>query len=156
MVRTLKLMIISITFVCSTAVANPLVWDRDFSISDTKAITVTLEDDASGACWTNLKETREYAEEKVRMLGGKIDDFDLPLASERKYELYIYVHLSRQFVNDTGDCYGNVRISLRTYAIIDTVFHNAEIARYSAILLHQDNLNATIINAMSKFFSVFR
>ena len=156
MVRTLKFIAISMLFVCSTVSAEPIIWDKDFSISDTKAIKVVLDDNASSACWTNLRETREYAEEKVRMLGGKIGDFDLAFASERQYELNIHVHLQRVFVDDTGPCYGNVRIVLQTYAIVDTFFHNSEIAYFAGILLHDNNLNAQTISAISKFFSVLR
>ena len=155
MIKTLKLMCISMTLVCSPAVAGPM-WDKDFSISDTKAIKVVLDDNASGACWTNLRETREYTEEKVRMLGGKIDDFGLALASERQYELNIFVHLQRIFENDTGLCYGNVRIALKTFAQIDTFFHSSEIAYFAAVLLDPNNLNKETINAISIFFSGLR
>ena len=156
MIKTLKLIFISMTLVCSPAVAGPVVWDKDFSISDTKAIKVFLDDNAKGACWTNLRETREYAEEKVRMLGGKIDDFVLPLAPERKYELNIFVHLQRYFVDDTGPCYGNIRIALKTFAQVDTFFHSSEIAHFEAVLLDPNNLNKETINAISIFFSALR
>jgi len=156
MIKLLKFIVIFVTLVCSPAVADPVVWDKDFSIRDTKAIRVFLDDNASGACWTNLRETREYAEEKVRMLGGKIDDFDLPLASERRYELNIFVHLQRYFVDDTGPCYGNVRIALKTFAQIDTFFHSSEIAHFTAVLLDPNNLNEEAIKAISIFFSGLR
>ena len=156
MIKLLKFIVIFVTLVCSPAVADPVVWDKDFSIRDTKAIRVFLDDNASGACWTNLRETREYAEEKVRMLGGKIDDFDLPLASERQYELKIFVHLKRIFVDDTGPCYGNIRIALKTFAQIDTFFHSSEIAHFTAVLLDPNNLNEEAIKAISIFFSGLR
>ena len=156
MIKLLKFIVIFVTLVCSPAVADPVVWDKDFSIRDTKAIRVFLDDNASGACWTNLRETREYAEEKVRMLGGKIDDFVLPLAPERKYELNIFVHLQRYFVDDTGPCYGNIRIALKTFAQIDTFFHSSEIAHFTAVLLDPNNLNKETINAISIFFSALR
>ena len=156
MIKLLKFIVIFVTLVCSPAVADPVVWDKDFSIRDTKAIRVFLDDNASGACWTNLRETREYAEEKVRMLGGKIDDFDLPLASERQYELKIFVHLKRIFVDDTGPCYGNIRIALKTFAQIDTFFHSSEIAHFTAVLLDPNNLNKQAIKAISIFFSGLR
>lgn len=35
-------------------------------------IGVSLSDDATGACWTNLKEAREYAEEKLRIKGFNV------------------------------------------------------------------------------------
>ncbi|MDA9948796.1 hypothetical protein N9C16_05280 [Paracoccaceae bacterium] len=55
--------------------AGAAVWDpNNFELRKLTSITVVLQDNASGACWTNLKEVREYAEEKLRMKGVKIDN----------------------------------------------------------------------------------
>ena len=35
---------------------------------------MVIDDGAKGACWTNLKEVREYAEEKLRTLGVKVSE----------------------------------------------------------------------------------
>ena len=40
--------------------------------------TVQLQDKATNGCWTNLKETREYAERNLRMKGIQTGDFDVP------------------------------------------------------------------------------
>jgi len=50
------------------------VFDTDFKLRKLASIGVSLYDGATGACWTNLKEVREYAEEKLSMKGAKIDN----------------------------------------------------------------------------------
>ena len=45
-----------------------------FDFSEIASVHVQLVDTATGACWTNLKEVREYAEEKFRIKGVKIVD----------------------------------------------------------------------------------
>ena len=48
--------------------------DSRFELANLSSVIVTLEDDAINACWTNLKEVREYAEEKLHMQGVNVDD----------------------------------------------------------------------------------
>jgi hypothetical protein len=40
-------------------------------------VRVELEDHATGACWTNLKEAREHAEKKFRSKGIKTSDIEI-------------------------------------------------------------------------------
>ena len=51
-------------------------FDENLTRDDLKKIEVNVElaDNATGACWTNLKETREYAEEKLRTFGITVSD----------------------------------------------------------------------------------
>ena len=50
--------------------ATATVYDDKFDLKNVASIAVELVDNANGACWTNLKEAREYAEEKLRMRGA--------------------------------------------------------------------------------------
>ncbi len=61
-------------FSCSQA---QTIFDDTFRLRQINGVKVVLAHDAKGACWTNLKEVREYAEEKLRMKGVKIlgEDF---------------------------------------------------------------------------------
>ena len=54
--------ILTIAFMVFAVQASALPLDK------IKAM-VNLVDQAKGGCWTNLRETREYAEEKLRMKG---------------------------------------------------------------------------------------
>lgn len=46
--------------------------------------SVTLEDNASNGCWTNLKESREYLEEQFRLNGYELMDEDTLVAPEEE------------------------------------------------------------------------
>lgn len=53
-----------------------LAWkvDPQIRIPDLKKIHVALDDQASGGCWTNIRETRDYAAGKIEILGGTIEE----------------------------------------------------------------------------------
>ena len=46
--------------------------NNNFKLSSTNSVVVELVDDATDGCWTNLREVREYAEEKLRSKGANI------------------------------------------------------------------------------------
>lgn len=59
-------------FLMFTASGVAAEWPTLDYLKDIKHIEVVLDDNAVGACWTNLRESREYAEEKIRMSGGNL------------------------------------------------------------------------------------
>ena len=68
------------------------------------------EDNATNACWTNLKESREYAEEKLRGLGATLYDNE-----EKYYGHYYALTINVQSKRlDVGLCFGAISISLKT------------------------------------------
>jgi len=71
--------------------------------------TVFLQDNASGGCWTNLKETREYAEEKLRMKNVQIGDFEVPDFASNEFWLWIDVNAVRTV---SGGCAGYMNAQL--------------------------------------------
>ena len=137
----------------SNAQSRVIVWDEGFSVKNATAFEVELLDDAKSACWTNLRETREYAEEKLKMLGAKIEEIDLPFASDKQYRLEVHVNLLRMFANNTGPCYGSINVSIITFALINGLYHKAEIITYDAILIKEQNLNQEVVSVLSNFFS---
>lgn len=48
--------------------------DLGLSPDKVRFIQVRLADDATGACWTNLQEVREYAEERLRIRNYQVVD----------------------------------------------------------------------------------
>ena len=67
------------------------VYDPRFKLSQINDVDIQLLNDATGACWTNLKEVREYAEEKLRMKGVKIVNQRLPYDVFKSYRFQIHV-----------------------------------------------------------------
>ena len=82
----------------------------EMTYSDLKnlKVNVLLADSAKGACWTNLTESREYAEEKLRSAGATVV---LP-PSVPDYVLRLNVMSRRNKALPL--CYGSIRVELLT------------------------------------------
>ncbi|MDC0431674.1 hypothetical protein OAL97_04105 [Paracoccaceae bacterium] len=130
--------------------------DSRFELANLSSVSVTLEDDAINACWTNLKEVREYAEEKLHMQGVNVDDEKLPMATENDYTLFIKVFSQRLYENGNGPCHGTVEISLQTFVLINGVLHVAYIASDGRLTANKRNLNQAVIETVSDFIAEIR
>ena len=123
-----------------------------FTANDFKnlgSISVVLKDEARDACWTNLTESREYAEEKVLMSGSKpsiVED----RSWGRDYLLIVKVGSHRS--EALGLCFGNIEISLITGAEYNGFVHEAGLARYNAYFMGLNNANQEVINSIQAFF----
>ena len=75
--------------------AGAWIYDDNFALRNTMQMAVSIRDSARGGCWTNLRESREYAEEKLRISGAKVRDkteFE-PNALLGSYYFEIYVKI---------------------------------------------------------------
>ena len=113
------------------------------------SISVVLKDEASDACWTNLTESREYAEEKVLMSGSKPSKLE-DRSWGRDYLLIVKVGSHRS--KSVGLCFGDIEISLITGAEYNGFVHEASLARYNAYFMGQNNVNQEVIKAIQAFF----
>ena len=122
------------------------VIDYTFRLSQINGVKVVLTDDAKGACWTNLKEVREYVEEKLRMKGVTVLADNTPIGGFIKiYQLSIGVIALRLYQNGTGPCFGGIRVNLETASTIDGKFHNSLIADHFVVAAKDQNLNRDVI-----------
>ena len=134
--------------------ATAKVYDDKFDLKNVASIGVELVDNADGACWTNLKEAREYAEEKLRMRGAKIDNDGVPTANN--YSFAINVLGQRLFKNGTGPCFGNVSVELFTFGYFNGNFHAISAGAHYEAVLHNENLNRYVIRAIKEFIAEFK
>ncbi len=120
----------------------------EMTYSDLKnlKVNVLLADSAKGACWTNLTESREYAEEKLRSAGATVV---LP-PSVPDYVLRLRV-MSRR--NEAFKlCYGSIRVELLTPTMVNGRNHEA-LAIYSyAIFMGRQNVNTDVVESIQTFF----
>ena len=116
------------------------------SLSGVKTVKIDLEDDAKGACWTNLKEVREYAEEKFRIKGIKVVE-DYPKHNDRvvfekgMYWLRITVVGERLYTDGSGPCMGYFLFSLETAVWLDSVQHFAILTGSTTKAKNKTNFN---------------
>ena len=122
-----------------------------FDFSEIASVHVQLVDIATGACWTNLKEVREYVEEKFRMKGVKIVD-KLPSLSDRTFTFQLTVNSQRLYKDGSGPCYRSVETELYTSTILDRIYI-IKIFDTASIGADPKNLNRTTIKEVASFFS---
>ncbi len=116
-------------------------------------IELSLYDDAKGACWTNLGEVREYAEEKLysrgvkKIKGIKIDNTD-------HYLLNIHVIAKRIFEGDSGPCAGHVKITVLRFAKVNDRTHVLTLYEGTGVVaIREKNLNNLILEEVRKKFN---
>ena len=111
---------------------------------------VTIIDDATGSCWTNLLESKKYAEDKLKLLGVNVSsDPDIfPSISEKIYELGIHVHARRS----SDYCFGKIKIFIGGYAYINGKRHYANIYDEGLLVLRYNSLNNAILDFISDAF----
>ena len=131
------------------------------SLSGVKTVKIQLQDQATGACWTNLKEVREYAEEKFRIKGVKVVE-DYPKHNDRvvfekgMYWLTIRVACSRIYSDASGPCSGFISLSLNTATWIDDVHHIGDLHKSTSGGRFKTNLNNYTIQAVQRLFDDFQ
>ena len=115
-----------------------------------------LYDGATGACWTNLKEVREYAEEKLRMKGAKIDKEAYVSLEANRYNFEIEVIGERLYTNGTGPWYGNVILELYTVGHVNGSVHVISAGDLTHVRVTKVNLNRAVIEKVSQFIGEFK
>ena len=127
------------------------------SLSGVKTIKIELVDEAKGACWTNLKEVREYAEEKLRIQGINVVD-DYPKSNGRvvfetgMYWLTVTVVGNRWYTDGSGPCTGFLRFSIHTHVWLDSVWHVAILEGSTTGAKNNTNFNNYIIQGLQSLF----
>jgi len=110
-------------------------------------VDVILDDEATNACWTNLKESREYAEEKLRGLGATLyDDEDKYFG--QYYAMVINVQSKRL---DIGVCFGAIAISLETGTQLNDTFHRGVLKSMVSSFTGTQNANNMVIDQIQSF-----
>ncbi len=130
---------------CGTASAQ-FVSD-DVSPRSIGPISIYLNDDATGACWTNLRETREYVEEKLRMSRYSVvqnaDD-----SSHSGFFLTIEVIGKRS----GGLCDGTISVELSDFMSNASGFGWFVMGTHTVLMTNaNNNLNNSVITIVQEF-----
>ena len=129
--------------------ANAADYFTTSDFSKIPSIEVVLNDKASDACWTNLTESREYAEEKVRMVGSK------PFTAENRYwgrDYLLVIQVNSHRSKAVGLCFGDIEISLVTGVEYNGLIHEASLRDLNKYFVGQNNVNREVINAIKTYF----
>ena len=137
----------------ATLDAQEDIGPRDLGLSPKaiRAIYVRLADNASGACWTNLREVRELAEEKLRILGYNVVD-NIYAAKVPDFIFWIGVGAQR---DPFDTCDGSISVSVQSMARVDQFFGrfvlSPEVNR--GVSSASEDLNRGVIEAVEEMIS---
>ena len=139
--------LIAAIFVLLTTSTGAHAFDPEFT-KNMKQVEVLLDDQASNACWTNLTESREYAEEKLRGFGATLYKGEDKYYGEH-YSLIIRV-ISQRIKG--ARCFGAIEISLETGTEFHEKFHFAVFKSTLWPFTYYENVNKAVIEQIQNFF----
>ena len=153
------IVLIFIFLATSAAAEKGFFFDEGITADDIKNLEVRVElgDNATGACWTNLKEVREYAEEKLRTFGVKVSQVEYTVAEENIYWLKINVYAQRLYKDGSGPCLGNFSYNLIGWHKINGTKHMAFLGVLSSdsSISSSDNFNRPVLVGLEQVFADF-
>ncbi len=123
-------------FMMFPASSKSQVVSDGFGPDRASSISVDLIDEATEACWTNLRESREYAEEKLRQKGFNV------VRDSGYWEFRIEVTALRV---KSGSCVGTARVKIERYGYVDNLFSIITVAFTGSIAANPHNFNQIAI-----------
>ena len=129
---------------CGTA--NAQFVSNDVSPRSIGPITIDLSDDATGACWTNLREVREYTEEKLRMSRYSV----VQNAGDQSHQGF-YFNIAVIGIRTNGMCDGMVRVELVDFMSNASGFGWFTMGTHSVLVTNSNNLNNAVITVVQEF-----
>ena len=135
-------LILSFTLGLTTAVYAQK-FDEDVTFEDLGPVVVSPIDNATGGCWTNMKEAKNYAEGQLDMAGAKVAD-DIANAA---ISLDISVLAERV---EQGYCYGTAVVRVARF---DKSWNYDTIILFSSfttIVVNPTNLNIAVLDLIKK------
>jgi len=139
-----------IIFILFAAPSYAQFISQEFRLADTGTVHVQLSDNATNGCWTNLRETREYAEEKLRSKGAKISSE--PRLGDHDYRFSVSVTAYRT----GGGCVAAVQIQLYTSRFLPNlngqmIFYIAEVGFSNRLISGYPKANEAVLDYVKEF-----
>jgi hypothetical protein len=146
----MRTILITLLMTLSTQVGAQ-IFDESFSFKG-KNVYVFLQDSAVGGCWTNLREVREYAEEKLRMKGAiiKNDGWD-----KNTFILKIAVTAGRN-PNDDRYCYGMTVVQVADMKYFEEPNRRLALVSERARVILNSNVNRKVLDIISEALAEFK
>ena len=108
-----------------------------------KEVRFVLMDTVSGSCWTNLKEVREYTEEKIKMSGMTLND-----DGTHQYSFVISSIGGRT----NGLCGGQITVGLYTTIPLFDDLKGLLTIKELGLTINDRTFNSRIIDLVGEFF----
>ena len=115
------------------------------------SIAVYINDGAKDGCWTNLGETKRYAEDKLELAGFTVRS-SKDKWTPKGYALEITITSRR---TDYSECYGYISLSLYQPNWVDGVYGNFVVGGGGGSFAGYENTNQLILDRIQVFIKAF-
>ena len=115
------------------------------------SVNVAIHDAVTDGCWTNLREVREYVEEKLYSRGARIKA-DLGLLDDNAYRLYVSVTGGKIYTDGSGPCIGAFGVRLDGLTMVKGEPAWAVFKEETWIQAADGSLNAVVNSVVNQFF----
>ena len=141
MTNLMKSIAVTVAVLLTTSTTANAWYSKTANPTSIGTISVGIADGAKDACWTNLREVREYAEEKLKIKG-----YNVVAEMGGGYEFAIKVDAFR---SDAGTCIGKYSAQIWASNIRDGVTGFQEIGSSGNYGTHPNNFNNWVIELIS-------
>ena len=131
---TLIFLLIAPSFVAAQKI------DPKTNVNDISPVYVELMDNATGGCWTNLMEVKNYAAGQVDIAGGKLAE-----TAQEAFSIFSINVIAERL--DSVTCYGVVTVSFYRPKLVDGV---------GALVLYSQYARAAIQLNFNNFSHYFK
>jgi hypothetical protein len=142
MTNLMKSIAVTVAILLTTSTTANAWYSKTANPTSIGTISVEITDGAKDACWTNLREVREYAEEKLKIKG-----YNVVAEMGDGYKFTIAVHAFR---SDAGACIGDYSVEIWAGNTRNGVFGVHEIGSDGNYGTHPNNFNNWVIGVISK------
>ena len=137
--------------------AAALKFNAEMKLTDLNPIYVSINDFAKGGCWTNLKEVKTYASDKLELSGGVLIDSVEEVLKGNAFALNILVNAQRH--KNLGMCYGSITITTEGvgYGAKEPEWRGmVSFSENGLILTSPINFNQQVLDLVSKAIGEWR
>ena len=145
MTNLMKSIAVTVAVLLTTSSAANAWYSNSANPTSIGTISVALDDGAEDACWTNLREAREYAEEKLKIMGYNV------VAEEG--DGYTFAIIVDAFRRGSGACVATWEVQISAGNYRNGVFGGHTIGAFSSYGSHPNNLNTWVIELISKMIA---
>ena len=129
---------------------------KGVTLADVSPIYVSINDYASGGCWTNLKEVKTYASDKIELSGGKLVK-TLEEVTGKGIGFVIIVNAKRH--SQLGVCFGDISVTTETFGTapqFPEVYGLLTLSQKKFNFIDPVNFNQHVLDIVSKAIAEWR
>ena len=144
--RAVIICLLSLLIASSSLLAEK--YNTDMYFSNVGPVFVQISDNATGGCWTNLKEVKTYASNKIELAGGTLAD-----TLDASKGVWFHIHVFAMRHSEVSMCLSKIDVNIQTVGTADHLPFNTGLLNYSnngQLGLVAGNVNTIVLDVVKE------